>query len=227
MAGTHFKGPILFSAQRAALENLNTGMWPDQVYYMDDFYAGALDETHKWTIIKDSGATVAVLADTVNGEVELRSAAGVDNDGGSIQGKHEFLALPTTAGDKLYFETRLKTVGATSTDIFVGLGEVFITNPENIFNTNNQIAFILTEGTGGVITGRTKSVATKGTTTDKVEFFVNRKKVGTSTTNIPTANMKPQAASISGILGGDAMNTKLDYIMAAKDRDVSYPGQPT
>jgi hypothetical protein len=70
-------------------------------------------------------------------------------------------------------------------------------------------------------------VATKGTTTDKVEFFVNRKKVGTSTTNIPTANMKPQAASISGILGGDAMNTKLDYIMAAKDRDVSYPGQPT
>ena len=45
MAGTHFKGPILFSAQRAALENLNTGMWPDQVYYMDDFYAGALDET--------------------------------------------------------------------------------------------------------------------------------------------------------------------------------------
>jgi hypothetical protein len=39
--------------------------------------------------------------------------------------------------------------------------------------------------------------------------------------------MKPQAASISGILGGDAMNTKLDYIMAAKDRDVSYPGQPT
>jgi hypothetical protein len=254
MAGTHFKGPILFSAQRPALENLNTGMWPDQVYYMDDFYAGALDETHKWTIIKDAGATVAVLADTVNGEVELRSAAGVDNDGGSIQGKHEFLALPTTAGEKLYFETRLKTVGATSTDIFVGLGEVFITNPENIFNTNNQIAFVLTEGTGGVITGRTKSggttttvtlsptadvtladdtfitlgfVATKGTTTDKVEFFVNRKKVGTSTTNIPTANMKPQAASISGILGGDAMNTKLDYIMAAKDRDVSYPGQPT
>ena len=83
MAGTHFKGPILFSSARPALENLNTGQWPDQVYYMDDFYAGALDETHKWTIVKDSGATVAVLADTVNGEVELRSAAGVDNDGGS------------------------------------------------------------------------------------------------------------------------------------------------
>jgi hypothetical protein len=249
MAGTHFKGPILFSSARPALENLNTGQWPDQVYYMDDFYAGALDETHKWTIVKDSGATVAVLADTVNGEVELRSAAGVDNDGGSIQGKHEFLALPTTAGNSLYFETRLKTVGATSTDIFVGLGEVFITNPENIFNTNNQIAFILTEGTGGVITGRTKSggtttsvtlsptadvtladdtfitlgfVATKGNNSDTVKFYVNRKHVGTSQTNIPTANMKPQAASISGILGGDAMNTKLDYIMAAKDRDVSY-----
>ena len=254
MAGTHFKGPILFSAQRPALENLNTGMWPDQVYYMDDLYAGALDETLRWTIVKDSGATAAIVADTLNGEIELKSAAGVDNDGASIQGKHEFLAVPTTAGEKLYFETRLQTVGAGSTDIFVGLGEVFTTNPENIFNTNNQIAFVLTEGTSGVITGRTKSggttttvtlsptavvtladdtfitlgfVATKGTTTDKVEFFVNRKKVGTSTTNIPTANMKLQACSISGTLGGEAMNTKIDYIMAAKDRGVSYPGQPS
>ena len=33
-------------------------------------------------------------------------------------------------------------------------------------------------------------VATKGNTTDKVEFFINRKSAGTTTSTIPTANMK-------------------------------------
>ena len=47
MAGTHFKGPLLFSAQRPSLQNLNTSMWPDQFHYMDDFDDGAIDETLK------------------------------------------------------------------------------------------------------------------------------------------------------------------------------------
>ena len=37
MSGTHFKGPVQFSNQTPALQNLNIGNWPDQVYYMDDF----------------------------------------------------------------------------------------------------------------------------------------------------------------------------------------------
>ena len=54
MAGTHFKGPLLFSSARASLENLKQSMWPDQFTYMDDFYEGAVDTTLKWTIVKDS-----------------------------------------------------------------------------------------------------------------------------------------------------------------------------
>ena len=37
MAGTHFKGTVKISSATPALQNLNNGNWPDQVYYMDDF----------------------------------------------------------------------------------------------------------------------------------------------------------------------------------------------
>ena len=63
-------------------------------------------------------------------------------------------------------------------------------------------------------------VATKGTNLDKVEFYINRNKVGQSTTNIPTANMKVMAMSVSGELLDKI--TTIDYIMAAQDRNVSY-----
>jgi hypothetical protein len=64
-------------------------------------------------------------------------------------------------------------------------------------------------------------VATKGTNLDKVEFYINRNKVGQSTTNIPTANMKVMAMSVSGDATGQKITT-IDYIMAAQDRNVSY-----
>jgi len=32
MAGTHFKGAVMFSSATPALQNLNIGSWPDQVY---------------------------------------------------------------------------------------------------------------------------------------------------------------------------------------------------
>jgi hypothetical protein len=236
---THFKGPILFSAQRPALENLNIAKWPDQFTYMDDFNQGALDATHDWTIVKDSGASAAVVADALNGEVNLTSANTTDNDGASIQGKQESFALPTTAGNKLYFETRVKISGFT---------ETFATNPENALLSSNVIGFVKVDGTA-IVKGTTESgdtqtlvefsdttkstmendtyvtlglIATKGSSsTNTVEFFINRKKVGTSTTNIPTANLKVMAMSVSGDATGQKVTT-VDYIMAAQDRDVSY-----
>ena len=100
---THFKGPVLFS-NASAFENLKMSMWPDQFTYFDDFNQGALDATHNWTIVKDSGASAAVVADSLSGEVNLTSANTTDNDGASIQAKQESFALPTSAGKKLYFE---------------------------------------------------------------------------------------------------------------------------
>ena len=142
MAGTHFKGPLLFSSARASLENLKQSMWPDQFTYMDDFYEGAVDTTLKWTIVKDSGATAAIVADATGGEIALTSAATTENDGASIQGKHEIFSLPTTAGDSIWFETRIKTSDADQMDVLVGLTETFATNPENALASSNIIGFL-------------------------------------------------------------------------------------
>ena len=249
MAGTHFKGPLLFSSARASLENLKQSMWPDQFTYMDDFYEGAVDTTLKWTIVKDSGASAAIVADATGGEIALTSTATTENDGASIQGKHEIFSLPTTAGDSIWFETRIKTSDADQMDILVGLTETFATNPENALASSNIIGFLLTDGSA-VIQGVTEAsdsqtlvtftdttlstlendtfvtlgfIATKGDTSanDKVEFFINRKLAGSTKLTVPTANMKMMAMSISGDATGLKVTT-LDYMMGAQDRDVTY-----
>jgi hypothetical protein len=243
---THFKGPVLFS-NASAFENLKMSMWPDQFTYFDDFEQGALDATHNWTIVKDTGASAAIAADGTGGEVNLTSAGTTDNDGASIQAKQESFALPTSAGKKLYFETRVKISDATQTDFLVGFTETFATNPENALLSSNVIGFVKVDGSA-IVKGTTESgdtqtlvefadttkstmendtyvtlglVATKNDTVNKVEFYINRNKVGQSTTNIPTANMKVMAMSVSGDATGTKVTT-LDYIMAAQDRNVSY-----
>ena len=243
---THFKGPVLFS-NASAFENLKMSMWPDQFPYMDDFEQGALDATHNWTIVKDTGASAAITADGTGGEVNLTSAATTDNDGASIQAKQESFALPTSAGKKLYFESRVKISDATQTDFLVGFTEAFTTNPENALLSANVIGFVKVDGSA-IVKGTTESggtqtlvefadttkstmendtyvtlglVATKNDTVNKVEFYINRNKVGQSTTNIPTANMNVMAMSVSGDTTGTKVTT-IDYIMAAQDRNVSY-----
>ena len=93
---THFKGPILFSAQRPALENLNIARWNDQFIQFDDYDHGAIDETLRWVIVKDSGASVAIVADARSGEVNLNSTATTENDGASLQGHEEYFSLPSS-----------------------------------------------------------------------------------------------------------------------------------
>ena len=117
MGKTHFSGPVLFSNARPTLENLNIKAWPDQVVYMDDFTGVAFDNTNDWTVVKDSSATVALDADVLNGVVKLSSQATTDNDGSSIQG-NEIFALPSTAGEKLYFEARFSMADADQMDLF-------------------------------------------------------------------------------------------------------------
>ena len=187
------------------------------------------------------------MADARSGEVNLTSTATTENDGASIQGKHEIFSLPTTAGDSIWFETRIKTSDADQMDILVGLTETFATNPENALASSNIIGFLLADGSA-VISGVTESgdtatvttfsdttkstladdtfvtlgfKATKGTSTDTVRFYINRQEVGASQTNIPTANLKLCAMSVSGTASGTQVTT-LDYIMAAQDRAVSY-----
>ena len=249
---THFKGPILFSAQRPALENLNIARWNDQFIQFDDYDHGAIDETLRWTIVKDSGAAAAIVADARSGELNLTSANTTDNDGASIQGKQEYFSLPSTAGNKLYYETRIKMSDVDQMDVLVGLTETFTTNPEAALPSSNIIGFLLTDGSA-VIAGVTEASDTATTVTldttlstltndtyvtlgfvatkansdgnNKVDFYINRKYAGTSTTNIPTANMKMMAMSVSGDATGQKITT-LDYMMGAQDRDVTYSDGP-
>ena len=246
---THFKGPILYSAARKGFENLQVGVWPDQAVFLDDFTGIALDATNDWTVVKDSGATVAITADAATGVVALTSAATTDDDGASIQG-NEIFQLPTTAGEKLFFESRFFASttagsGVGQMDIWMGLTENFATHPENAFLATNRIGFQLDDGSsltrlisesGGTETETELAaaynltddtyvtlgfIATKGTSTDTVQFYYNRQLVGTHTTNVPTALLTPAAVEVSG----DATGTKsmsIDYIMAAVARGVTY-----
>ena len=245
MANTHFSGPVLFSAARPTLANLSIGTWPDQTQFMVDFTGILLDATNDWTVVKDSGAYVALQADALNGVVDLTSAATTDNDGSSIQG-NEIWGLPSTAAQKLYFEARFQMSDADQMDLFIGVCENFASNPENCLTAANRIGFQIDDGdaTPHIITESSDSetdttlsgttydfsdatdvtvsfVATKGTTTDKVQFYINRTLVGTHTTNVPTANMTQAAMEISGNATG-TKSMSIDYIMVAQDRGVSY-----
>ena len=246
---THFKGPILYSSARKGLENLQVGVWTNQAVFLDDFTGVVLDATNDWTVVKDTSATVAITADAATGVLALTSQATTDDDGASIQG-NEIWQLPTTAGEKLYFESRFSiasTAGSSvgQMDVWVGLTENFATAPENAFLATNRIGFQLDDGSsltrlisesGGTETETELAstynlvddtyvtlgfIATKGTTTDTVEYYHNRKLVGTHTTNVPTALLTPAMVEITG----DATGTKsmsVDYIMAAVDRGVTY-----
>ena len=246
---THFKGPILYSAARKGLENLQVGVWPDQAVLYDDFTGIFLDATNDWTVVKDSSATAAISADTATGVLALTSQATTDDDGASIQG-NEIFQLPSTAGEKLYFESRFSIASSAGSsvgqmDIWAGLCENFATNPEAAFAASNRIGFQLDDGSSltRLITEASDTetetelaaaynltddtfvtvgfIATKGTTTDTVQFYYNRSLVGTHTTNIPTALMTTAMVEVSG----DATGTKsmsIDYIMAAVDRGVTY-----
>jgi len=244
MGNTHFSGPVLYSAARPTLENLNTSFWPDQTLYVDDFTGVTFDNTNDWTVVKDSGASVAIVADTLNGFVGLNSTATTDDDGSSIQG-NEIWGLPSTAGQKLYFEARFQIADADQMDVFIGVCENFATNPENCLAAANRIGFQIDDGdatphiiteSGGTETDTTVDstydlsdatnvtvsfVATKGDATDKVQFYVNRTLVGTHSTNVPTANMAAAAMEISGNASG-TKTMYIDYIMVAQDRGVSY-----
>ena len=92
MAGVHFTGPILFAGknnEKKWFENLQIDKNPDYVVYFDDFDRIGFDSNtgHRWTVVKDSGASVAIAADQLNGLVNLNSTATTDNDGASIQKK--------------------------------------------------------------------------------------------------------------------------------------------
>ena len=132
MAGTHFKGAVMFSSATPALQNLNIGNWPDQVHVIDDFdqhvfNAGAAAGNF-WSVIAavNCAAAVPTLGNdgSLNGVVN-NPAAGAANDGTLVQGNMNY-ATPQTRGDRLYFECRTTFSGAVSgAGIVAGTPNIF------------------------------------------------------------------------------------------------------
>jgi hypothetical protein len=141
---THFTGPVLFSNQVPSLENLNTGAYPDQRIFFDDFgqqvYNGNVIGTavtagaqmgQDYTSITGSNAgTVAIAANALQGALALSTANTAATDAITTQGDLTF-NVPQNSNDenvtpyRTYFETRFKLNNFTGAPaIFVGLAQI-------------------------------------------------------------------------------------------------------
>lgn len=238
MANTHFSGPVLYSgtntaAPLAGMAEMPISINPAYFQIVDDFVGVAIDTTNDWTVVKDTGASVGIVADTVGGEVALTSTATTNDDGASIQGNEVFLPA---SGKNIYFSTRIKNTKTDQTDICVGFTQNFATNPENMLTASNRIVFQVDDGSATILC-KTEASDTETSTssgvsmvndtyivlsiavenTGIVRFYINGQTVATHTTNIPTTELAVAAMSLSGDNLGTRVTT-LDYIIAAETR---------
>jgi hypothetical protein len=239
MSATHYSGPLLYSgankdASFVGMGEMPIGINPAYFSIIDDFVGVAFDATNAWTVVKDAGATVGIVADTVGGELALTSTATTDNDGASIQGNEIF----DVATDKdIYFTARVKCNDADQTDICVGLTVNFATNPEAMLTAADRIVFQVDDGNASILCKTEKDgvetstdslvdladdtyavLSFRVTSTGSVTFFVNGRQVAQHTTNIPDdENLAVAAMSLSGSATGTRATT-LDYLIAAQTR---------
>jgi len=234
---THHNTPVLYSGYAAGYKDLleqPIAINPDYFTYIDDFLGVTVDTINDWTVVKDAGASVAIVADTVGGELTLTSTATTDNDGASIQ-KNETFSVD--ASKNLFFQTRLKNNDADQTDICVGLTVNFAANPEAMLTAADRIVFQVNDGDASIncITEKDGTATTTDSGIDlvddtyiklgiavegtgSVKFYINDQLVATHTTNIPDdENLTIAAMSVSGSATGTRA-TVLDYMMASQTR---------
>ena len=231
---THHNTPVLYSGYAAGYKDLREmpmSINPDYFYLEDDF---VYELDTGWTAIKDSGATVAIVADTVGGELAITSAGTTENDGGSVQGNEIFAVA---ANKNMFFQTRIKNNDVDQSDICVGFTVNFATNPENMLTATDRIVFQVDDGDASILC-KTEKDGTETSTdsgvdmvddtyiklgiacsgTGKVEFFINDNLVATHGTNIPDdENLAIAAMSLSGSASGTRVTT-IDYLMGARTR---------
>ena len=231
---THHNTPVLYSGFASGFKDLREmpiSINPDY-YCIEDDFVYELDTG--WVVVKDSGATVAIVADTIGGELAITSTATTDNDGGSVQG-NEIFAVAT--GKDMFFQTRIKNSDVDQSDICVGFTVNLATNPENMLTATDRIVFQVDDGDASIncITEKDGTATTTDSGIDMaddtyvklgiscsgtgtVEFFVNDKLVATHSTNIPDdENLAIAAMSLSGSASGTRVTT-IDYLMGARTR---------
>lgn len=236
---THYSGPLLFNGRNkttyfSGMEDMPVAFNLDTFAILDDFALVGIDTSHAWTVVKDASATVAIVADTVGGELSLTSAATTDNDGASIQGNEVFAV---TSGKRIYFQTRVKCNDADQTDICLGLTPNFTTNPEAMLAATDRIVFQIDDESASILCKTEKDGVETSTDSGvdlvdntyvvlafavnnntSVSFYINGALVATHSTNIPDdENLAIGAMSVSGSASGTRA-TVLDYLFCAQTR---------
>lgn len=169
MAGTHFRGPVMFSSATPALENLNIGDWPDQVKWMDDFTGIAIDTGYEFwggTYTAGNGNTWAIdqtAGQSQYGVAKYTLAGAAAGDGIGAQSALDW-RIPDSEKYMTYHETRLKVSDSATMNWFSGFS-IAITDPDSSLmdaGTANYIGFrgitgndqvqIITSGAGTDLT---------------------------------------------------------------------------
>lgn len=205
------------------------------VTFFDDFTQTVIDATNEWIVIADSGACV-LDADAVNGVDKLLSAATTDDDGASIQRANTIFLVKS--GVPLWFEASVKVSDADQCDMFVGLAENFITDPEAVWAAGcARVGFKLEDGDATLICETDNNTATTQVTAGVdmadatfkklgfrvdggyVRFYVNRHLV--TSMAIPSAiaaiTLGPCFAGLSGNATGTHYRS-IDYIYVCMER---------
>jgi hypothetical protein len=234
---TRFTGPVLnpdsSRGSREWFSNLPTSQDPDYVVYFNDFLVAQDYAASDWVVTTTEAgagsATEALAADEASGALLLTNDA-ADDDLDSLQSTEEFARL--TSGKKLWMEWKIKTSDATQSDLFVGLG-ITDTTP---LDTSDRVGFQKDDGNASILC-KTEKDGTE-TSTDSgsdmtndtyvtlgfyydggssVEFYVNRAKVATHTTNVPDDE---NLAITMHIQNGEAVAKTLtvDYIYLCQQR---------
>jgi hypothetical protein len=238
MAKTSFSGPLHFaySKTKPFLQGVPAALNLDYTMFHADFTEPQALATN-FTVIKDTGATVALSSTLPNGVVTLTSAATTDDDGGSIQ----TIALPwlPVANKKLHMWARIKLSDATQSEMAVGLVQPFVTNPEAMLTAAEHIMFTKADGTALVVAvNEADTVQTASTTTTaismvddtwmefgimvngttSIDYYINGNWVANHTANINSdENMGLGFYHISGVATGTKV-AYIDYIGAAQER---------
>ena len=206
---TRMTGPVLNKERiggsnqdaRGWFSNLPIASSPDHCVYFNDFLVAQDYAAADWVITTvEAGAgdaTEALAADERYGALLLTNDA-ADDDSDSLQLNEESWKLE--AGERLWFEARVKISDATQSDFFIGLG-ITDTTP---LATSDRVGFEKNDGDANidVLTEKDSTETNTDSGVDivadtyvklgfywdgvsAVRFYVNRNLVATHTTNVP------------------------------------------
>lgn len=234
---THFTGPLLNAKKdrgaREWFEKLPIGKEPDFVEYFNDFLVAQDYNASDWVITTTEAgtgnATEALAADEACGAL-LITNDDADNDLDSLQQTEEVWRL--SSGKRLWFETRVKLNDADQVDDFFGL----CTTDTTPLDAVDRVGFQIDDGNASILCKSEKDSTETSTDSaqdaaddtyvvlglywdgnSSVEFFVNRNKVATHTTNNPDdENMCITMHHQNGEAAAQTLH--IDYIYCCMER---------